>query len=89
MADASQQEITDFALEEGVRLTGSTMGYLAFLSEDETVMTMHSWSKSAMQECAIIDKPIVYPVAEHRPVGRGRAAAQADHHQRLRWPPIR
>ena len=24
---------------------------------------MHSWSKTAMKECAIIDKPIVYPVA--------------------------
>jgi PAS domain S-box-containing protein len=64
MADASLKEITDFALEEAVRLTGSTIGYLAFMSEDEQVLTMHSWSKDAMQECAILDKPMVYPVAE-------------------------
>jgi PAS domain S-box-containing protein len=64
MIEPTLQEITDFALEEGVRLTGSTIGYLAFLNEDETVMTMHSWSKSAMQECAIVDKPIIYPVAD-------------------------
>jgi GAF domain-containing protein len=62
MIDATLQEITDFALEEAVRLTQSTMGYLAFLNEDESVLTMHSWSKSAMAECAIQDKPILYPV---------------------------
>ena len=62
MAGASLQEITDFALESAVELTNSKIGYLAFLNDDESVMTMHSWSKTAMQECAIIDKPIVYPV---------------------------
>ena len=62
MAGASLQEITDFALESAVALTNSTIGYLAFMNEDESVLTMHSWSKTAMAECAIIDKPIVYPV---------------------------
>ena len=62
MTESSLQEITDFALEEAVRLTHSTIGYLAFLSEDETVLTMHSWSKTAMKQCSIIDKPIIYQV---------------------------
>ncbi len=62
MAAAPMQEITDFALEASVRLTESKIGYLAFMNEDETVLTMHSWSKTAMEQCAIIDKPIVYPV---------------------------
>ncbi len=62
MADAALQEITDFALEEAVRLTQSTIGYLAFLNHDESVLTMHSWSRTAMADCAIIDKPIVYPI---------------------------
>ena len=43
-------------------LTKSKIGYLAFANEDETVLTMHSWSKEAMAECAVADKPIVYPV---------------------------
>ena len=60
MTSASLSEITDFALEEGVGLTKSTIGYLAFLTHDETVLTMHAWSKTAMKECAIIDKPFVY-----------------------------
>jgi two-component system, OmpR family, phosphate regulon sensor histidine kinase PhoR len=63
MTDAALQQITDFALEEAVRLTQSTIGYLAFVSDDESILTMHSWSKAAMAECAIIDKPIVYPIA--------------------------
>ena len=62
MTDASLKEITDFCLEEVVRLTESKIGYLAFVNDDESVLTMYSWSKSAMQQCAIIDKPIVYPV---------------------------
>ena len=32
------------------------------MNEDETVLTMHSWSKEAMAECAISDKPLVYPL---------------------------
>jgi signal transduction histidine kinase/DNA-binding response OmpR family regulator len=62
MTGSSLHDITDFALEQAVHLTGSTIGYLAFMSEDESLLTMHSWSRSAMAECRIIDKPIVYPL---------------------------
>lgn len=62
MASASFQEITDFALEQAVVLTKSKIGYLAFVSEAQDVLTMHSWSKTAMAECAIADKPRVYPL---------------------------
>jgi PAS domain S-box-containing protein len=62
MTGASIKQIADFALEEGVRLTQSTIGYLAFTNEDETELTMQAWSKTAMEECAITDKPLVYPL---------------------------
>jgi PAS domain S-box-containing protein len=62
MTGASLKEITDFALEQAVALTRSKIGYLAFLNEDESVLAMHSWSKSAMAECAIADKPLLYPI---------------------------
>lgn len=62
MRNATLQEITDFTLEEAVRITQSKIGYLAFLNEDESILNMHSWSKSAMAECAIADKPFMYPV---------------------------
>ena len=64
MTDRSAAEIAKHAMESAIRLTGSTIGYLAFVSEDETVLTMHYWSSSAMQQCAMIDKPLVYPVKD-------------------------
>ncbi|MEA3359582.1 MAG: GAF domain-containing protein, partial [Thermodesulfobacteriota bacterium] len=60
MNQASVNEITSFSLEEAVRLTGSKIGYLAFVNEDETVLTMHAWSKTTMEQCSITDKPIEY-----------------------------
>ncbi|MCD4806419.1 MAG: GAF domain-containing protein [Methanococcoides sp.] len=62
MAGASLQEITDFAREEAVKLTKSKQGYLAFMSPDESALIMHSWSRDAMEECKIGDKPLVYPL---------------------------
>ncbi len=62
MTKATLKEITNFSLEEGVRLTKSKIGYLAFMNEDETVLTMQAWSDTAMQECAVTDKPLVYPL---------------------------
>jgi len=64
MTHASLQEIASFAMEEAVRLTQSRIGYLAFTNEDESVLTMYAWSRSAMKECAIEQKPLVYPVAD-------------------------
>lgn len=63
MSGTSLEALTHFTLEEGVRLTKSKIGYLAFMNEDETVLTMHAWSRHAMDQCAISDKPIEYPIA--------------------------
>lgn len=62
MTESPLQEIMNRTLEEAVRLTGSDIGYLALLNEDESSLTMHSWSKNAMSQCNIIDKPIIYPL---------------------------
>jgi PAS domain S-box-containing protein len=62
MTDQSDQALTDFTLEKAIELTASTIGYLAFMNEDETVLTMYSWSRQAMKECLIETKPLVYPV---------------------------
>lgn len=62
MEYASIKEITDFALEEGVRLTRSRIGYLAFMNEDESVLTMHNWSKAAPAECNVDSRPNEYPI---------------------------
>ena len=62
MADAPLNEIARFAMEEATLLTKSKIGYVAFMNEDETVLTMHAWSKTAMAECRLEDKPLLYPV---------------------------
>jgi len=62
MTDQADQDLTDFTLEKAIELTGSTIGYLAFMNEDETVLSMYSWSRQAMKECLIESKPLVYPV---------------------------
>ncbi|MCP4153427.1 MAG: GAF domain-containing protein [bacterium] len=63
-SSGSLKDITDFALEEAVRLTSSDIGYIAFTNDDESVLTMHNWSKAAMESCLLADKPIVYPIGE-------------------------
>jgi PAS domain S-box-containing protein len=62
MTDQADHALTDFTLEKAIELTGSTIGYLAFMNEDETVLTMYSWSRQAMKECLIETRPLVYPV---------------------------
>ncbi|MCK9579297.1 MAG: PAS domain S-box protein [Methanoregula sp.] len=62
MGQEADPEIIAEVVEDAIRLTGSTIGYLATLNEDESVMTMQYWSKSAHESCNIIDKPLVYPV---------------------------
>ncbi|MFZ3148864.1 MAG: ATP-binding protein [Methanothrix sp.] len=64
MDEASIKEITDFALEAGVKLTGSKLGYLAFVDDEEETLFMHSWSKWAMQMCDIEHKKVVYHLQE-------------------------
>ena len=64
MAGASFQEICNFALEEGVRLTKSQYGYLYFMNEDETFLTAYSWSKGVLDQCDVPGAPSVFPVAK-------------------------
>ncbi len=62
MTTATRQEVSNYALEKAIVLTKSSIGYLAFLNDDETVLTMYSWSHQAMEECRISNKPREYPV---------------------------
>ncbi len=64
MSAGSEKELTDFALDKAIELTGSTIGYLAFTSSDETMLRLHSYSNTAMQECTIKNKPVKCLVGE-------------------------
>jgi PAS domain S-box-containing protein len=65
MTGATLEEITSFAFEAAVKVTRSKLGYLAFMNEDETVMTMQLWSRDALAECKVPGVPgipRIYPV---------------------------
>lgn len=63
MADAAMTEITDFALERAVGLTESQVGYLVFIDDTETELTLYSWSVEAMKQCRMEDRRSVYRIA--------------------------
>jgi len=58
----AEREIISVVVEDAIRLTGSTIGYLATINEDESIMTMQYWSKTAHESCKVVSKPIVYPL---------------------------
>ena len=51
MEGMSEKEITEYALEEAVRLTRSAGGYLHFFNEDEQTIQLYSWSKDVLETC--------------------------------------
>jgi PAS domain S-box-containing protein len=64
MRDASFEQIADFVLDKAVFLTGSEIGFLGFMAEDEEEMTLHTWSERAMRDCRTDDKPRHFLVKE-------------------------
>jgi PAS domain S-box-containing protein len=63
MHEASLGELAHFALEEGVRLTGSQMGYVSFMNDDETELIIYAWSREVMAQCATEEQVMVIPLA--------------------------
>ena len=64
MQDLPIKEVCDFVLEASLPLTGSDIGFMGFLNDAESQMTVHSWSKSVMSACKIHEMPIVFNIAE-------------------------
>jgi len=54
MDTASTDELVDFALEQGVRLTGSRNGYLIFVEGGEADCCKAVWSRTARERCALL-----------------------------------
>jgi signal transduction histidine kinase len=53
MYNASERDIIDFSLEEAIRLTGSSIGWIGVLSGDERVIASYYWSNSTVRDCEI------------------------------------
>ena len=64
MGQEDEDTIKDFALEEAVRITDSSIGYLYFLDETESVLRLHAWSGQVMPMCRVENPPRDYQVSE-------------------------
>jgi PAS domain S-box-containing protein len=60
--EGSTDEICRFILEQGITFTGSKIGFVGFLSEDESVYTLDAVSKNVMKECNVQDNPMQWRV---------------------------
>ncbi len=49
------QEFLDYALDEAIKLTDSTIGYIYLYSESRTELTLNTWSKGVLDECDVVD----------------------------------
>ncbi len=59
-----EEQIFNFALEAGIQTTGSSIGYIFFVSEDETVLSLCAWSRNVMAQCRVDNPAESYKVAE-------------------------
>ncbi len=64
MSQASLAEIAGFTLDQGIKLTGSEVGFLGLLSEDESAYTLHAVSKDVMPACKVAGDPVHWEVAK-------------------------
>jgi DNA-binding response OmpR family regulator len=53
MRNKSERELTDYALEECVRLTNSRIGYIHFVEDDQNSINLYTWSAEALKNCVI------------------------------------
>ena len=57
----TKDQLVDHALEEAVRLTKSTVGYLHFMDPDQQTIELFSWSRNVYKECSAA-KQVHYPI---------------------------
>jgi len=62
IANKDIKTISDYVLSSITEMTGSEYGFYGFINEDETVMTIHSWSGEAMKNCSMVNKPCDFPI---------------------------
>lgn len=59
-----EEEIFDYCIEASVKSLQSQFAFFGFINEDETVMTIHSWSKEVMKECKVREEPLEFVLSE-------------------------
>ncbi|WP_207260348.1 GAF domain-containing protein [Desulfovibrio sp. Huiquan2017] len=62
MMDRSVEEILDYALVQGVYMTDSRMGYIGFMDEAESRLTLRPWAVPDLGECTVHDKTPIFRI---------------------------
>ena len=64
MSDAPPEIIRRFALEEAIRLTSSQIGFLGFVDEQQTTLTITNWARQIHDSHAKPEKPVTLSIAD-------------------------
>ncbi|MFW5799578.1 MAG: histidine kinase dimerization/phosphoacceptor domain -containing protein, partial [Spirochaetota bacterium] len=64
MTDSTLDEMRNYVLEESIKLTQSTIGFLGTINEKKDYFEIYNWSKTVMKECQLTDKPVYFPIKE-------------------------
>lgn len=64
MESSSIDEVMAFALEEGVRLTNSKIGYFHFVHSDQKKISLQKWTGDTMKECSVAESDVHYPISQ-------------------------
>jgi two-component system, cell cycle sensor histidine kinase and response regulator CckA len=57
---SSTQDFLDFALNEAIRLTGSTVGYIYHYDEETLLFELNTWSREVMKQCEVAQPKTLY-----------------------------
>ncbi len=64
LKDADIKTLFDHILASITIMTDSSYGFYGLVNDDESIMTIHTWSGEAMKDCAMADKPAQFLVSE-------------------------
>ena len=64
LAGTDLKTLSDAIMDNLARTTRSELGFFGFIDEDESVLTILSWTGEAMKGCLVLDKPTRFPIAE-------------------------
>jgi PAS domain S-box-containing protein len=64
ISDVPIDKITGFTLEQAIALTRSKIGFIGFLSEDESTYTLHAVSKDVVKDCEVTGNPVQWKVED-------------------------
>ncbi|PKL37438.1 MAG: hypothetical protein CVV44_13885 [Spirochaetae bacterium HGW-Spirochaetae-1] len=62
MDRASVRELLDFGLEEGVRLTGSEIGFFHLYNSEKKIIQLQTWSAKTRKSCSAQGEGMQYPL---------------------------